>query len=146
MMWTVMDAVLVALSFRGGNTKPYLFIGWTCAAILVTVGMLINGADWKIGFVEMVSIGGAAVAVYFWVTSEPEKGLFACAIAMFVAGIPQIANFWKEPAVGTWWLWAGTAFVCALSILGSTKWKSAHNVPTLSSLVYQIVVLAVLYR
>lgn len=145
-MWTLMDGVLVALSIRGGNKKPFLFIGWTLAALLVTAGMLINGAVWQIGFVEMVSIGAVILSVYFWVTDKSEKGLFACAVAMFVAGLPQIASFWNTPATGTWWLWAGTAFVCALSILGSAKWKSAHNAPTISSFVYQIVVLAVLFR
>lgn len=145
-MWTLMDGILVALSIRGGNKKPFLFIGWTLAALLITFGILINGAVWQIGFVEMVSIGAVILSVYFWVKDKSEKGLFACAVAMFVAGLPQITSFWHTPATGTWWLWAGTAFVCTLSILGSARWKSAHNAPTISSLLYQAIVLAVLFR
>lgn len=145
-MWTLMDGILVVLSIRAGNKKPYLFIGWTLAALLVTTGMFINGAIWQFGFVEMISIGVAILSVYFWITDKSEDGLWACAIGMFVAGVPQIFSFWDVPAINTWWLWAGSGSACVLSILGSAKWKSAHNAPTISSLSYQIVVLAVLFR
>lgn len=144
-LWTLMDSVLVALAIRGGNKRPFLFIGWTVAAALVSVSALINGATWKLGFAEWVSIAGVAVAICFWLKNNSGYGLYACAIALFLAGVPQISDFWDVPATGTWWLWVGTAIACTLSILGSAKWANASNVPTLSSLVYQIVVLAVLF-
>ena len=145
-MWTLLDGVVVALALKGGNKKPYLFIGWTAAAILVTTSMLWNGAVWQIGFAEMVSITAVAVATYLWWTNKWGMGLIACAIAMFVAGIPQVVNFWHVPAQSTWWLWAGTAAACVLSIAGSEKMKSLQNAPTYSSVAFQILVLSVLFR
>ena len=144
-LWTIMDGVLVALSIRAGNKKPYLFIGWTLAALLVTTGMILKGASWQIGFVEIVSFIGVIIATYFWVTNKSERGLYASAIAMFIAGVPQIVTFWTSPAIDTWWLWAGTALACTFSILASPRLQNATNAPTMASFSYQIVVLAVLF-
>jgi hypothetical protein len=156
-MWTLLDGVVVMLAIRSEKERikkdptavfswPYLFIGWTVAAVLVTASMLWNGAVWQIGFAEIVSMIAVAVATYLWWTNKWGMGLIACAIAMFIAGIPQIVNFWQAPAPATWWLWTFTGLACILSLAGSPKLKSLQNVPTCSSTAFQIVVLSVLFR
>lgn len=156
-MWTLLDGVIVMLAIRAEKEKlkknpsaefkpPYLFIGWTVAATLVTIGMLWNGAVWQIGFAEIVSMIVVMVATYLWWTNKWGMGLIACAIAMFVAGIPQVVSFWSAPAPSTWWLWAGTVVACALSLAGSEKLKSLSNAPTYSSVAFQVLVLSVLFR
>lgn len=156
-MWTLLDIVIVMLAIHAEKEKvkkdpsamfqvPYLFIGWTLAAAIVTFGMLWNGATWQMGFAEMVSMLAVVIATRLWWTNKWCLGLISCAIAMFVAGIPQVMNFWHTPAPSTWWLWAGTGIACVLSIAGSEKMKSLQNAPTYSSAAFQVLVLFILFR
>lgn len=145
-MWALMDGILVMLALKSGNHEPYLFIGWTLAATLVVVGILVKGASWEMDFGSWVCVITVGASAYFWATNASGLGLYACAVAMFVAGIPQIKNFLKAPAKETWWLWTGTAVAGVMSVAASEHALSVDNAPTISSALYQLVVLAILFR
>lgn len=145
-MWTLLDAITLALMIKGGDREPYLMVGWTVSAVLITAGMLIKGAVWQFGVTEVISMVAVSFAVILWVKNLWGKGIIICAVAMFVAGVPQLVTFWSAPARDTWWLWVGTGTACLISILSSVKVKSIYNAPLASSLLFQLVALAVLYR
>lgn len=145
-MWTLLDCIALALAWKASTERPYMLIGWTAAAVIVTTSILWKGAMWQLGFAEVVSMIAVVLATHLWWTNKWGMGLIACAIAMFVAGIPQVVNFWNAPAPSTWWLWAGTAVSGILSILGSEDKKGLQNAPAYSSIMYQTLVLLVLFR
>ncbi len=149
-MWSLMSWVLVGLAFQKRKREPdspipFLYIGWAISASLVTVGVLMKGATWEFGAVEMVCIFTVLVAIYFWIRDAGGAGLIACALGMFVAGLPQTGSFWNGPAQDIWWLWTGTAIASGLSILGSGKLRNTFNAPSVSSLIYQALGLFVLF-
>lgn len=145
-MWTIMNGIVVFLSIKEGNKRPWLFIGWTVTTSITTVGMILKGASFQIGTTEIISILGVITSVYFWIKNKTANALIACAVAMFIAGIPQMVNFWYTPAISTWWLWAGNAIACALSMFGSAKWKSISNVPIVTGFCYHVGILLILNR
>lgn len=145
-MWTLLDGIALALAWKASTETPYMLIGWTAAATIVTTGILWKGATWQIGFAEITSAVAVVIATYLWWTNKWGMGLIACSLAMFVAGIPQVMNFWDTPAQATWWLWVGIAISGTLSIVGSENRKGLQNAPAYSSVLYQLLVLLVLFR
>lgn len=155
-MWALMDLVVVLLCFKAGNKRPYLFIGWMLATLIVVGIMLAHGASWSPSPIESevnwVTVAAVMICVYFLVTDKSEdamkskKCLYLCAVAMFIAGVPQLITYWSSPSKDTWWLWVATALICLATIFTTEKKLSVFNAPTFSSLTYQVVILAIMYR
>jgi uncharacterized membrane protein YbaN (DUF454 family) len=147
-MWALLDVCAVLMLIKAGNKKPYLQVGWMFAACFVTITLLFTNSVWQWGWVETASVFLTCVCAWFWMTEEKEKvaGLFACSIAMFVAGVPQIYSFWNMPQQDTWWLWACTLLACIISFAGAPKFDVRNTLLTLTSAVYNVVILAVLFR
>jgi hypothetical protein len=149
-MWAMLDfcsLILTLKALKSGDARPYLLFGWTLAATFVVVILIFNGTSWTWGWTEWLSACGVVTAARYWVKNQSIKGLWACAIAMNVAGIPLAYDFWIDPQQSTWWVWAGTILSCALSIAGSDKLLSIEkNLVPASSFLYNILLLSILFR
>lgn len=120
-MWTILDTLILLSSLAAGNKKPWLAIGFTFGASLVTIIILTKGM-WHWGTVETISAIGAGIATICWLKLGPRSAIIASTIAMIVAGIPSIHDAWVQPNPVSWWLWGGVAFSCVLSCYGAKSW------------------------
>jgi len=120
-MWTILDVLVVASCVSAGNKRPWLPIGFTIGALLVTIILLTKGI-WHWGIVETISAAGATVAAICWWKLGPKAAIVACLSAMLIATIPAAYDAWLHPNPASWWLWATVAFSCILSCYGAKAW------------------------
>lgn len=146
-MWTALDLTTLILAIKAGNKKPWLPLGWTIAATFVLIAVIYTGGNWKFGAVEYLSAAGVIIAAYYWIKDKAGMGLWACAIAMFISGLPIAFDYWKNPQQETWWVWVGTVIACTLTISSASKISDIKQtlVPT-SALIYNLMLLAILFR
>ena len=120
-MWTILDVLVVASCISAGNKRPWLPIGFTFGALLVTIILLSKGV-WHWGTVETISAIGATIAAICWWKLGAKAAVIACLTAMIIASAPAVYDAWLHPNPASWWFWGGVGFSCALSCYGAKAW------------------------
>ena len=120
-LWTILDVVLVITAIAAGNKRPWLPLGYTFGAALVTI-ILWNRGLWEFGFAEGISILGVVTALVVWCFVSARGAIIIASIAKIIAALPQAYDFWITPNPSTWWLWSFVAVGCFLSIIGARSW------------------------
>jgi len=127
-LWTLLDIILVmtgreALLRQGKNEWPWLPIGWTTGAAIVTIILLTRG-QWQWTWTETLTVIVTAIAAGHWrATSNARAGIVAATLAMTVAGIPSAMLAWNHPDPSSWWLWAGVSVSCFFTLAGTKEWS-----------------------
>ncbi len=120
-MVLILDIVGVVLVFNDGNKKPYLQMGWTISAFLVTSAIVLNDNPWHWGMVESVSFALCVISIVIWIKASARKALWAYMAASYISCFPLIVDYWNIPQPATLWVWVCTIGACLLSIYGSKK-------------------------
>lgn len=120
-MVLLLDVLGLFLVYRDGNKKPYLQLGWVIAAACIVLAITLGGSPWHWGWTESASLFFCGLAIVFWLILSARVALFAYMAAMYIAFVPLMADYWKEPQPGTLWLWLLTIATCMLAIYGAEK-------------------------
>lgn len=119
-MWTVLDALLFAITWKAG--KPiWLPLGWTTGAFLVTVALWRSGGKWEWEKEETLSLACTTVATWIWLTHDARLGIIAGTAALIIAGFPLMINLIRMPVPSTFPVWFFTAVACTCTIIGSDR-------------------------
>jgi hypothetical protein len=134
-MWALLDAFVLVTCIAAGNKKPWLPLGYTLGAFLVTC-ILFSKSGWKWGTVETVSAVGVLVALLSWWKLGPKTAIVAIVVAMLISSIPAVCDAWCQNGQNGWWYWAGISFCCILSSYGAKAWTIEDRLFPVSSFVF----------
>ncbi len=113
----LLDSIGLILVYKGGDTRPWLLIGWTTAALCVVIAIIITGGRVTLTAVEAITLSLAVFAIWQWLRSgKPVIGLRWQSIAMWLSSLPMLYDFWRQPQPWTWWLWAITIICCVTEV------------------------------
>lgn len=128
-MVLLLDTVGLLLAYKAYKEKdavpisemPFLQMGWFIAAVCIMYAVLSrsNVIEWRM--VETLSLLCCIASVYLWATRDAKSGLYPYMLAMYIAFLPQLFDYWREPQPDTWWLWAGTIVGAMLAIYAAEK-------------------------
>lgn len=99
--WTVMDAMCLYLAWKR-KEQTALFLGWTLSAVFATACLYYKGAPGSFGTVEIVAATTVAVSMAGMLLGNTKVGIVACALGMFVAGVPQLVAYMSTSDTNTW--------------------------------------------
>lgn len=118
--WTAMDAMCLYLAWKR-NESTALFLGWTLSAVFATTCLYYKGAPGSFGAVESVAVTTVMISMFGMLRGSTKVGVIACAVGMFVAGIPQLVSIMSTGDTSTWWLWAVSAVAGLMTLRASEK-------------------------
>lgn len=145
MAWTAMDATCLILAWKRKENIS-LFLGWTVSAVFTTGCLIYRGAPGSFGFVEMVALAVVLISIYGMWIGDTKAALFACAVGMFVAGVPQLIAYSATGDTSSWYLWVGAAVAGTVTLAVSPKVNAWGNAPTISSIILQVLMLIAMFR
>jgi hypothetical protein len=116
-MWTVLDVLLLG-STISAHQPPWLPLGYTIGAFMVTVALFVRGT-WQWSSKETWCAIGAGITAFLWLTLGALAGILAGITAMTLAGMPLWIDMYRNPVRATWPLWTITVVACLLTLLGS---------------------------
>lgn len=106
---------------KGGNKKPYLQLGWTVAALCVLLALLIGDSPWHWGRTETISLLSCLVVTVLLLKAGARVAVWAYMVAMYVAFIPLMVDYWHTPQPATLWFWLLNITACLLAVYGAQK-------------------------
>ena len=134
-LWTILEALILASSLAAGNKKPWLPIAYTFGALSV-MAILFSKGLWIFGTVELIATIGCVFAMMLWFKLGPKWAIIAATIAMVVAGIPALFDIIRTPNPQSWWMWLGCSLAGLLTAIGAKSWKIEDRFMPTTSFVY----------
>ena len=120
-LWVALDAiVLFSILFQHGN---YALLVWYVFGGSVTVGSLLYTKQFKWTKFETFCLFLIIICLAIWYESGARTATIASSIAVFIAGLPQIRDSWKEPDKGVGLIYAGYILVNFFSFLAGDDWS-----------------------
>lgn len=136
----ILDLLGLVLSYRDGNKKPYMQLGWALASVCILTAMITSGNQSVWGRTETVSVLLCGIAVVLWVTRSARAALWAYMAAMYFSFVPLMADYWKVPQPDTLWLWLWSVATCLLAILGAERRNFTNTFVPWGALILNVII------
>lgn len=120
-LWGSLDLVAgLSILVQHGNYQLPLAYVVGCAIVIVSVLISRSYGAWT-WYETMVSIL-VLICVIAWKMSGPWYGTIFSTAGVFISGLPQLRDSWREPEKSPLLIYIGFTFVNVMSVLGGKAW------------------------
>jgi len=144
LLWTILDGVAAAsLVVQKGNYLLPLAYTFGCA---VTTLFILRSSKWEWGQFEKLITCLVIICALAWITSGPKTATVASAMAMCVAGLPQLLDTFQKPHEAPFWIYIGYLFCNSMSVIGAKNWSIEERFYPSSAAIYCLILITFAMR
>lgn len=143
--WTIIVGIntFVTIKEKGNYIFP---LALTVGNFSTSVALLLTEQFWW-GNLEWLTLVLVLICLFVWATSKRTTTIIISAIAITIAGIPQLVLAWNNPESITIFIWAGFLIASLFGILAGKDWSVKERLYSLSRLIlYALVIIFALTR
>jgi hypothetical protein len=143
-LWLALDCIML----RGiivQNGSPILYSVFTFGTLAVTIVIVIKKQISWSKFESFVSLL-VLLCMTVYVTSGAYTATIATTVALFIAGIPQIVDTYRNPHTASTSAYLFFTTSSFLSLIENQKWTVPDKLPQINSMVFCVIVMLLSLR
>jgi hypothetical protein len=126
-LWSIFDTALAVTSVASEAPAPFMAIGFSLGALMITAVLLIKGS-WHWGKLETVCSCIAAVCFLVWYMAGPLAALVALTLGKYLgAAVPTLVQAYRRPEPNQSILWWLGTFSALTNIFGGGSFSIAQS-------------------
>ncbi len=137
-LWLTLDGIMLrSIIVQDGN--PVLFSIFTIGTLVVTIFLIVY-KQFSWGKFESFVAGLVFICIIAYLVGGPYLSTIATAIALDVAGIPQIIDTYKDPKSTSTKAYILFTLSSGLSLVGLHEWSVQNWLPATNAMIYCLLV------